>query len=149
MKLIIIQTNIVLLLIFTVMSGCENGQQEDSLELFGTWKFFAFGDSDGSIRTAQPDDCEKCYVITFKEDSTMVGKSVINILGKGFILSGSQLSFPWGVLATDVLEEGDPHIFTEALENVTSFQIEKFQLKLYYSDNKFLLFQPMTPNQSK
>ena len=125
-------------------TGCEKEPQEDRQNLFGTWKFVAFGTTDGSTRTAQPNDCDKCYVITFKEDTTMVGKSVINILGKKFILSVDQLSFPWGVLATEVLEEGDPHLFTEALENVNSFKAEKSQLKLFYAGNKFLLFHPKT-----
>jgi len=38
------------------------------------------------------------------------------------------------------LEENDPHSFTEALCLVNSFNIEDFQLKLFYSDKNFLLF---------
>ena len=112
--------------------------------IFGTWRFVAFGNSDGTTRTAKPEvsDCDDCYVITFREDTIMVGKSVFNILGKRFTLSENQLSFPGGVLSTAVGEIGDGYLFTEALRNVHSFKIEKSRLKLYYTGNKFLLFNP-------
>jgi len=120
-------------------AGCKKEQQDKNIpDLFRSWKFVSFGNPDGSVRTAKPDDCDICYVITFNEDSTMVGKSVVNILRTGFILSGNQISFPGGVLATYVLEEGDPNLFTEALKNVNSFKIENSELKLFYSGNNFL-----------
>lgn len=146
MKKVILKTGIIFLILIIMGGGCNKEQiSENNQELFGTWKFIAFGNPDGSTRIAQPADCDDCYVITFIEDTTFVGKSVINILGGvnvggKFSLSSSQLSFPWGVLATFVLEEGDPNLFTEALIDVSSFKIEKTELKLFYSGNKFLLF---------
>ena len=134
----------VLILIFgVIIISCKKENAEYSIQdLLGTWEFAAFVASDGSLRTIQRYDCEDCYTITFYEDSTMTGRSSINTLAKAFILSGNHISFPWGVLATEVLEEGDPLSFTEALLNVRSFSIEESNLKLFYTENKFLLCLP-------
>ncbi len=123
-------------------AGCddESIQSDSNIELFGRWKFIAFGQTGGSTINAEPDDCNECYVLIFKRDSTMEGKSVLNTLAKDFMLSGNQLVFPNGVLATEILEEGDPLQFTNALKNVQSFNIEESRLKLFYSEDNFLLF---------
>uniref|UniRef100_UPI0032179A54 hypothetical protein n=1 Tax=uncultured Draconibacterium sp. TaxID=1573823 RepID=UPI0032179A54 len=123
-------------------AGCddEDIQNDSNVELFGKWKFIAFGQTGGSTINAKPDDCNECYVLIFKRDSTMEGKSVLNMLGKNFTLSGNQLIFPDGVLATEILEEGDPLQFTNALENIQSFDIVGTNLKLFYTDDNFLLF---------
>jgi len=64
-------------------------------------------------------------------------------LAKNYYLSGSNLSFPNGVLETMVDEiTGDGTRFTEALRNVHRYSIEKSKLKLFYSDTKYLLFYP-------
>ena len=142
LKLLTILLFLLPLCVVLLGAGCndENIQSDSNIELFGKWKFIAFGQVGGSTVNAEPDDCDECYVLIFKRDSIMEGKSVLNVLGKNFILSGNQLSFPNGVLATEILEEGDPLQFTNALKNVQSFNIEESKLKLFYSEDNFLLF---------
>lgn len=126
------------------MAGCEEetNQSDSNLQLFGTWKFVLFEENDGSTVNVLPNNCDDCYILTFKNDSTIEGKTVLNTLGKDFTLSGNQLSFPNGVLATEILEEGMPLQFTNALIKVQSFKVEESKLKLFYSANDFLLFDP-------
>ena len=111
-------------------------------DIFHTWKLEGFGDtSDNSFKNADPKDCEECFVIIFYEDSTFRGKSIINLLGKNFIMSGNNLSFPGGVLSSYVQEiSGDGTRFTDSLKKVNKYSIEKSKLKLFYSDNEYLLF---------
>ncbi len=129
--------------IVTMTAGCEKEQTDYSIEdLLGTWEFVAFGAPGGSLDTVHryyyyPEDC---YTITFYEDTTMTGRSVINLLAKKFLLSGNQISFPWGVAADASGETGEPEKFTEALRDVTSFKIEDSQLILFYNYRKYLLF---------
>lgn len=141
-KLLTIRLFLLPLCVVLLGAGCddENIQSDSNVELFGKWKFIAFGQAGGSTINAKPDDCDECYVLIFKRDSTMEGKSVLNTLGKNFTLSGNQLVFPNGVLATEILEIGDPLQFTNALKNVQSFNIEESKLKLFYSEDNFLLF---------
>lgn len=136
---------LVIMYLISLILQCKRENPDNNFyELLGSWKFTAFGSSNNSLRTVNPIDCEVCYLLTFNEDSTINGKSVINILGGQFILSSNQLRFPNGVLATEVLEEGDPYSFTEALKNVNSFKIENRQLKLFYTNNDFLLLNLKT-----
>ena len=126
-----------------LFSGCEKEYTDYSIQdLLGTWEFIAFGASDGFLREVQKYEwqTEDAYTITFHEDTTMTGRSLVNTLAKKFALSGNKISFPWGVLADAFGETGDPYLFTEALRNVSSFTIEDDQLKLFYPDKKFLLF---------
>ena len=132
-----------LLLLSGTYCGRDN-DEENNVEIFRTWKFIAFGNLDGSKSFIQSDNCDECYTITFYKDTTISGRSIANLIHKKFIISGNQLYFPNGVLSTFMLEEGDPHTFTEDLEDVQSFEIKNFELKLFYSDNKFLLFNPKT-----
>jgi hypothetical protein len=150
-KLITLTHSSVIYLIigFIVISlSCRKETENYSIQdLLGTWEFVAFGASDGSLRPVQkyayyPEDC---YTITFYEDSTMTGRSTINTLAKAFILSGNHISFPWGVLSTEFGELGDSQAFTDSLLDVSSFKIENSQLKLFYTGDRFLLFEFRKP----
>lgn len=144
MKTLLFKTEFIFFLLLMIITSCKREEENINSEIFQTWKFVSFGNSDGTLSIAQPEDCSDCYIMIFnKEDSIMTGTSVINKLGGKFILKDNQLSFPWGVLATEVLEEGDPLSFTEALLNVRSFSIEESNLKLFYLENKFLLCYPI------
>ncbi len=136
-----ITTLIVGILIMT--AGCEKEETDYSIEdLLGTWEFVAFGAPGCSLDSVQKydSDPDDCYTITFYADTTMIGRSVVNLLAKKFILSGSLISFPWGVLADAFGETGESEKFTEALRDVSSFKIEDSQLILFYNFSKFLLF---------
>ena len=140
-KLIVFTTITLLLLIGG--SGCEKENADNDIKsILGTWKLDGFGNTkDNSVKNADPENCEDCFVVTFNADSTFTGKSIINRLAKNYYLSGYNLSFPNGVLETMVDEiAGDGTRFTEALRNVHRYSIEKSRLKLFYSDNEYLLF---------
>jgi len=125
--------------------GCETERTNSDIKtIIGTWKLEEFGNTaDNSFKEVEPKDCEECFILTFHADSTFTGKSIINRLAKNYYLSGSNLSFPNGVLETMVDEiTGDGTRFTEALRNVHRYSIEKSKLKLFYSDTKYLLFYP-------
>ena len=140
-KLIVFTTITLLLLIGG--TGCEKEYVDnDTKSILGTWKLDGFGNTkDNTVKSADPENCEDCFVVTFNADSTFTGKSVINRLAKNYYLSGNNLSFPNGVLETMVDEiTGDGTRFTEALRNVHRYSIEKSRLKLFYSDTEYLLF---------
>jgi len=126
-----------------LFSGCEKEYTDYSIQdLLGNWEFIAFGDSDRSLRDVQKYEFQPgdAFTITFHVDTTMTGRSLVNTLAKKFVLAGNKISFPWGVLADEFGETGDPYLFTEALRNVSSFTIEDDKIKLFYPDRKFLLF---------
>ena len=140
------KTKTILLIVITLYvlaggMGCEK-KEPIITDIFHTWKLEGFGDtSDNSFKNAEPKDCEECFVITFYADSTFRGRSIINLLAKSFIMSGNNLSFPGGVLSTYVQEiSGDGTRFTDSLKKVNKYSIEKSKLKLFYSDNEYLLF---------
>lgn len=140
-KLLVFITITLLLLIGG--TGCEKENADNDIKsILGTWKLDGFGNTkDNSVKNADPENCEDCFVVTFNADSTFTGKSIINRLAKNYYLSGYNLSFPNGVLETMVDEiAGDGTRFTEALRNVHRYSIEKSRLKLFYSDNEYLLF---------
>ncbi len=97
-KLIVFTTIILLLLIGGI--GCETENSDNDVKsIIGTWKFEGFGNTaNKSFKEADPKDCEECFVMTFYADNTFIGKSIINKLAKNYYLSGSNLSFPNGVL---------------------------------------------------
>ena len=139
---LLVFTTITLLLLIGGM-GCEKENADnDTKSILGTWKLDGFGNTkDNSVKNADPENCEDCFVVTFNADRTFTGKSIINRLAKNYYLSGNNLSFPNGVLETMVDEiTGDGTRFTEALRNVHRYSIEKSRLKLFYSDNEYLLF---------
>jgi heat shock protein HslJ len=122
------------------MGGCE--EKINVPDLYHTWKLKGFGNTaDNSFKEADPKDCEECFVLTFYDDNTFTGKSIINRFVTNYYLSGNNLSFPNGINITKVDEiTGDGTKFTEALKNVHRYSIEKSMLKLFYSDTEYLLF---------
>ncbi len=127
------------LLIISLM-GCRKDSEVDQ-SVVGTWKCAGFGDTKANnVKEIEPKDCEACYIMIFNEDLSFSGKSTINLLSKNYVVSNNKLSFPNGVLATYVLEEGDGALFTDALTKVFQFSILEPELKLFYSENEFLVF---------
>jgi len=139
---LIVTTTITLLLLIGGM-GCEKENVDnDTKSILGTWKLVGFSNTkDNSVKNANPEDCEDCFVVTFNADRTFTGKSIINTFVVNYDLSGSNLSFPNGINITKVDEiTGDGTRFTEALRNVHRYSIEKSKLKLFFSDTEYLLF---------
>ncbi|MDD3701476.1 MAG: hypothetical protein PHC55_07600 [Bacteroidales bacterium] len=127
------------LLIMSLM-GCRKDSAMD-YSVVGSWKCVGFGDTKtNNVKEIEPKDCEECYIMTFREDGTFSGKSTINLLSKNYVVSNNKLSFPNGVLATYVLEEGDGALFTDALTKVFQFSLQESELKLFYSKTEFLVF---------
>lgn len=127
-------------LLTIIWIGCKE-DSEMNQSIVGSWKCVGFGDTKtNNVNIIEPKDCENCYTLTFEEDGTFNGKSAINLLSKSYTLSNNQLSFPYGALATYVQEEGDGSLFTDALVRVFQFSFKKSELKLFYSETEFLLF---------
>ena len=137
----ILFTAIVILLLIGV-GGCETESTDNNVKsIIGTWKLEGFGNtSNKSFKEANPKDCEECFVVTFNSDNSFFGKSSINALSSNYVLSDFNLSFPKGIIATEIAENGDGSRFTEAFGTVFRYSIEKSKLKLFYSETEYLLF---------
>lgn len=92
---LIVFTTITLLLLIGGM-GCEKENADNDTEVnikgtYGNWTDLAI--QDNSVKNADPENCEDCFVVTFNADRTFTGKSIINRLAKNYYLSRNNLSF--------------------------------------------------------
>ncbi len=140
MKKYIFFSAIALLALVTL--GCE----KDSIDknLIGTWKCIGFGNNKtDKVKPIEPKNCNKCYIITFKENGIFEGRSCFNTLKGQYKLNKKQLKFIniWG---TDVGEMEDCLLFTEIIKKTNIYNIKKNKLFLYYSNAEYLLFELKT-----
>ncbi len=144
-----------LLLIAPGVTGCSS--EENDNEITGnneeeskvtvklcdvSWKLYGFGIDSENIRKAEPSACSTCYLVKFEPDGTFSGQTTSNdFIGIYTTKNKSFKIVEYGT--TKVGEVGDGYKFVEAF--CSSFQYEitdKGELKLYYTQNDFLLFNP-------
>ena len=143
-----------LLHIVAGVTGCNNedddngitGNEEESkviAKLCATsWKLYGFGIDSNNIQKAEPSDCSTCYVVKFEPDGSFSGKTTSNeFIG---VYNATDESFKivnYG--STKVGEFGDGYKFVDAFCLSFQYEItEEGQLKLYYAQNDFLIFNP-------
>ncbi len=67
--------------------------KEVNENIVGTWKCIGFGNPKTSeIKLIEPQDCEECFTMTFKEDGTFEGYSSTVLLSGNYEVHGSGIS---------------------------------------------------------
>ncbi len=85
--------------------------KNDDQSIVGTWKCIGFGNTEtNEIKPIEPQDCEKCYTITFKENGTFEGKSFINVFSGSYTVNTREIKIK-NTVGTEVGEMGDAGIF--------------------------------------
>ena len=119
-----------------------------------TWKCVGFG-TDGKvvelIKPLQTDASylhilwEKIYVISFAGDGSFKGYATKHDLTGTYSINGNTILIQFVMSPEKVAEFGEGERFCEALYKSSRYEITNNQLKLYYDNNEYLLFNPMKP----
>jgi hypothetical protein len=132
------------LLAVSMVTACsENDTPQEKRELTGTkWKLAALVDvqTRESVKP-EPKECNQCYTLEFKSDTTATGKSVLNTLH--FIVTPSNIDM---ILMTEIWdgENNNVALFYDALLTLDTYEYSKDELKIYYDKkNKYLLYKPL------
>lgn len=154
----------ILIMILSVFGACqkEGGLDEEgmidlkdipenpeyaNLSLIGTtWKLIGFGnESTGKLKPAEPEDCEKCYKISFNDNGEIWGQSIVNFVNGSFSFEQNTdrvfKEFSFGQM-TYAGEFHDGGLFIDAMKGVSKYDITTRGLLLYYSSREYLLFEP-------
>jgi heat shock protein HslJ len=105
-----------------------------------SWKLHGFYSHEtDSLEIAQPDDCEYCYVINFQEDEKFSGRTTTNEFEGRYTISDDHFSIH-DFFSTKVGDMFDEDRFYSALHEATRYSISNRQLRLYYNNQDYLLF---------
>ncbi len=109
-------------------------------ELLGTWKCIGFGNIEtGKIKPIEPQNCEKCFTLNFKPNGSLIAYSTFQLENPKYSIYDDYLTISF--LYTFIGEEGDGNDFRQILSfNKKQYKIKNNQLFIYYSKNKYLLF---------
>lgn len=129
------------ILVFMAFS-CEK-KNDDTPPLIGSWKCLGFGNTQtGTFKEIEPQNCEECYILNFKENDTVTGHTSTNQVMGIYEIAPSlkQLSFTrFG--GTEINELFDGKKYVEAILKVHSYEInEQGDLLLFY-DNNYLIYK--------
>jgi len=121
----------------------EDIEQNENDTLQGTkWKLMGIVDTQTDIlKELEPKDCDECYSFTFDTDSTAIGWITSNDLFVWLRPVVSIATFS-KALGSDFYIE-DAILFRNVIKTITSYELNKNELKFFYNDNKnYLLFKP-------
>ena len=105
-----------------------------------SWKLHGFYSHEtDSLEIAQPEDCEYCYVINFQEDEKFSGRTTTNEFEGRYTISDDHFSIH-DFFSTKVGDMFDEDRFYSALHEATRYSISNRQLRLYYNNQDYLLF---------
>ncbi len=107
--------------------------------IIGTWKCIGFGDTKtGKIKPIQPTNCDKCYVITFKEYGVLNGFTSSNkIFGNYEFNNDSGYILLHSLMGTEVNELCDGKLYVECLSTSINYSFsDKDELLLYFNNKK-------------
>ena len=126
---------LVVSLLVLAMTACSSDD-----ELTNTsWKFLGFYSHEtDSIEIAQPEG-EQYYMINFHEDGKFSGKSIVNVFEGYYSISDDHFSIH-DCYTTYVYEIGDGERFYSSLHQATRYSLSDKQLRLYYNNQDYLLF---------
>lgn len=128
-----------MLLMLGLVFACSKSDENDEL-INTSWKLFGFYSHEAdSIEIAQPEDCEYCYVITFHEDGKISGRTTSNDFGGEYTISDDHFSIH-DCNTTQIVEMYDGKRFYSSLLQSTRYSLFDRQLKLYYNNQDYLLF---------
>ncbi len=126
------------------LSRISGNEAYASLPLVGTrWQLLGFADDkDGEIRLAEPYS-DDSYILVFEESGTITGMTSTNTAHGEYSISNSQLVISSFSNATEINELFDGPLYTETMNQVSTFKMNSKGLHLFYEGSKFLLFQPI------
>ncbi len=109
-------------------------------ELLGVWKCIGFGNTKtGKIRPIEPQNCDKCFTLNFKNDGSLIAYSTFQLENPRYSIYDDYLTISF--LYTFIGEAGDGDNFRQILSfNKKQYKIKNNQLFIYYSKNEYLLF---------
>jgi hypothetical protein len=123
----------------------EDSDVEKSLEtLSGTWKLLSYMGSDNVILLSEPLDISSPVMMCFKDNNdtgNIIGHTVKNsVRGEYKLMSGNKMTVPmFG--GTKIGEPEWGSLFWDAIRSSKSYFVDTKQLKIYYADNKYMLFE--------
>lgn len=125
--------SVIALFLLTGGTGCEKEKEEQApAELYGTWKLAGFGNTaDNTFREAEPEECEKCYTMTFLKDGTITGHASTNEIEGKYEIKSNQLHFPLLGIKTYINELWDGPIFLETVRKVNRFELNHYGLEIH------------------
>ncbi len=99
----------------------------------------------GALKVFEPEDCDKCYRLTFDTDTTFATYSSANVLSGIYIVDYTENFIRFSdLIGTELAERGDGILYVNALHDIYLFSCKENELKLYYSENKnYLLFKSL------
>ncbi len=132
----------VIALLLSATIGCEKDEEKTvNRKIYGTWKCVGFGNTQtDKITPIEPQNSEKCYIITFKKDGTMSGYSSTNELKGNYEVSNNNQCLFTSFGGTKRGEIGDGDLFWKRMRLVSFYEIKKEKLSLFYSKTEYLLF---------
>jgi heat shock protein HslJ len=103
-----------------------------------TWKLVGFADVEtGTLRKAVPEDCQRCYTITFDTDTTYSGEGCSNQMYGKYKIDYETSQIQILCLGRDkAASYFDEELLFETLRILQSFSLHEDELKLYYNDKK-------------
>ncbi|GHV36450.1 hypothetical protein FACS1894180_0580 [Bacteroidia bacterium] len=126
--------------ILLILAGSFSCNKDDNILLLkGTkWKLISFVNN---AETIAPDpNGQNNFWIKFLPDSTMTGISSTNQMYGNFqIGDNNEIQITIHTI-TEINELGNGILFVDNLSRVSSFTVTESELKLYYSENEYLLF---------
>ncbi len=127
-------------------NGCKDDENENPL-IGNKWKLVGFvDDQTGIIREPQPNNCKECYLLFFNTNDAFSGHSSTNTLYGTYSANSSSHTIQFTEIGgTKINELYDGREFVNSLSNVVSFTLSIEELKLFYNDNLYLLFNPYLP----
>ncbi len=110
--------------------------------ILGSWRLYAFVSADGSSKVAKPtvEECKTCYTIVIKQDKTIEGLAVANLLSGYFDFKNNTFKLGLATYALAISPEDAVRFELEIIPKINKFKVEDDQLFLFYPENNYLLF---------
>ena len=130
----------VVIMCLLLSAGLLNACSSDDELTNTSWKLLGFYSHEtDSIEIAQPENSVYFYVINFHEDGKFSGKTATNDFEGRYIISDDHFSIH-NCCTTKVYEIGDGERFYSSLLQATHYSLSDKQLRLYYNNQDYLLF---------
>jgi len=134
---------IFLLAITIAVVGCDSNDDDQPTLLEGTkWKLAGIVDVEtGNLKVLEPEDCDKCYTLTFDTKNTFTTNSASNGLSGNYKVDYEKKSIYFtNLMGTERGELGDGNLWWSFFYLIEYFSLQENELKLYYNENFNYLF---------
>ena len=119
------------------LDTCEN---PDTTLRCTKWRLVGIFDAntDTLIKELLPKNLNNCYTLKFYTDTSFVAISVSNMMWMNILK-------PHTFWTTFVGESKDGEMYSDALQFTTAYTYNRNELKMFFDNNKYLLFKPFSP----